>query len=171
MSAPLRRSARIASKNSSKTVPSVPLKAPSPSTIFMNEIVIDIDEYEELAQTAREATTLIEKLKAQQEQLRFLERRRNLIDYFGPNMLKSLDRLISEFHQEHENYNQQFAAKMANRVRGDKFYHIITDSNFMMGGSIMELIHEQKEIHNLFVSMYKDVMTVFYLLKGQMNKY
>lgn len=172
MSTP-RRSARIAAlhaaKNVSKMVapPASALQHEPSMPSRMADVDMDMQEYEELFENYNLCFKVKESLQAFQKQLRFLQHKRYLLDFFTAEQLKELHQFIQEFHKDHNEWNQKFADEMAAVVRKNKCTYITDDKNFNVyfQGSIMSFLNTKKEIHNLFTATHHDVMTVYHLIK------
>lgn len=175
----LRRSARIAAKNAAENVSNMPTSFTlivKPKTLRrdpnmpsrMAEVDMEMQEYEELFEHYNLCFKVKESLQAFQKQLRFLQQKRYLIGFFTAEQLKELHELIQDFHKAHNEWNQKFADEMAAVIRGNKDIVISENTNFHFSGTIMHCINSMKETHNLWAVTYKDVMTVYHLIKNRL---
>lgn len=179
-----RRSARIAAKNTAFT------KAPTSFNVIVQpnpqpmlglsdkdlqrleqsmpaypnnppEIDARLWEYEALFEKTRSAQDTTEKLEAIRAQMNHLQWSDRLTDFFSASQLKELHELMQEFHRMHDLWNRGFVANMADAVRSNMGYYIDTNPKSFNPGRIMEVLRNEMETHNLFVSTRIDVEIVY----------
>ena len=177
-----RRSQRIAAKNASKVPTSFPviMEPNSQPTLRLSdkdvqsleqsmpaypnnppEIDAQLWEYEALVEKTRCAQDTTEKLEAIQTQMNFLQSHCRLTDFFSASQLKEFHELMQEFHRMHDLWNRGFVANMVDAVRSNMPYYINTDPTSFTPGRIMEVLRNEMETHNLFVSTPIDLQVVY----------
>ena len=171
----LRRSSRIASKNTKqKTSTNVVSKPTS-----MKEIEMELEEYDELNDGSElsiphpslcfssndSAEKLMATMNVAQERYRYLLQKSYLLEFFNKEMMDDLREQIVTFLVDYEDWTQELEKQMVKAVRNNKHWPISpTESHTSF--PVMSTIRKASKIHNQFVFLYEDVMNIERLIKN-----